>query len=205
MKESYLWHAVDQIKTLTGSTTKTSLNEHVYRAAHHLPLNTPHRASISDDSLAKRAAISITQQTLSQLNAAELFNVLGKSKVCDLFAHCLSSAEGRAMVLTCMSRPRCSELWTNLDELHDLQKMWEVRISQKLARDGRIKIRIMEDYIGYTTPDFQTHKQVRTWSMLTHMYDEFRSYGVTEEEIQCIIAPIAVHMAKIFPDSSNVH
>ena len=154
-------------------------------------------------SLEKITALHITRETVSQLEAAELFDVLGRSKVCDLFAHCLSTAEGRAMVLTCMSRPRCSELWTHLDELRDFNKYWVTRQSQRLARNTRISFKIGKNNILYHTPD-NTHwgSEVRAWSQLPRMYSDFRKYGVTEEEIQCIMGPIATHMANMFTDSS---
>ena len=151
-------------------------------------------------SLEQKAATAITRQTVQQLDPQQLYDVLGRKVVCDLFAHCLQTAEGRAMILTCMSRPRCAELWTGLDELRNLGRHWSHRGSQILVRNKRIHFTISFQLINYSTPI--GHGMVHSWSGLPTMYSTFRKAGVTDEEIQCIMGPISAHMAQIFPDST---
>lgn len=154
-------------------------------------------------SLEQLTAMQIAKQALLQLNGQELYDILGRSKVCELFGYCITTSEGKAMILQCMKRPRCSELWSNLGELDDLTIYWTRRRTQVLTRDHNICFKICDNQIiYYLEGNANSGKIVSSWSELPRMYADFRRRGVTEEEISCIMGPIAVHMQHMFPDST---
>ena len=142
-------------------------------------------------------ATEVSLRVLPHMSTEMLIRTLGDERICDIFAHVLQNAEGRAMVLRCMTRPRCSELWQNLDNFPDNGRLL------RLTRDPNLTIGITPDnllsYCAHTRG--YPSLQIQSYSELRKACTELQAAGVTEEEIQCIIGPMTTLMNERFPDS----
>ena len=178
---------VAQLSRLSYATLRLSL---------HL-----HKQHSMDPSTLQDLASSVVLRQLPDMSTPLLVETLGPERVCDILAYFLQKkgADGRALVLKCMTRSRANELWQHLDTFSA-----ESPTFMRLSRRTNIGIGVsLGDAIYCVHERGYPCQEIQSFGELTTACDRLKEAGVTDEEIQCIIGPMTAWMTVHYADSTR--